>query len=108
MKEKRKQQPPALTPDIERSQYLRLALEFYQIMAEQGPLDWPDRDAVRKLATAMGVPYLFLMLESESRINPPRLRLEDIAEWTADPEAQRVLAEWWASTPRAESSEEVA
>lgn len=75
---------------------IRNGFEQFRLLAEVGPMDWPDLPDLRYLAKRLGVPYLLLLLENQSGFNDPYVTIDDLAEWQASPAAQRVLAETWA------------
>jgi hypothetical protein len=84
-----------------RAAAIRHAFEKYDFMEEHSPLDWPMPEALRTIATAMGVPYLLLLLDLYAHCSPQMVRLEDVDAFNADPAARVVLLERLAETEKA-------
>ncbi len=73
---------------------LRGVLEMFReaVVFECDALE--DVETLRKITRSLKVPYLFLLLDLYLDRNPSKVRVEDIAEWNADPVAQTVFAQW--------------
>ena len=85
--------PPILTAGDRTA----VAFGIYKLLEDLSPADWPGPDDLRDIAARLGVPYLLLLLDYYTEVEPPRITLEDIAAWNASPAAQRVLASAWAA-----------